>query len=723
MRKLLPVLFFFLLFFGQFFFFSEKIFAVDSSSGISGESWVSDSDVTFAGKMASRANDFLNLTLKDYHWSSLLNNDTNPLIPFWITIRNIIYAFLLVIVLITAFMLIINRNKNITIMRFIPRFVFVILFITFSFSLIQFLYQITDIIQGFFLKNSQGKIISSADLLNISFNYAGFEGFRRIGSAFDESAFMSLLLVKLTTITYFIMTGVLLVRKIILWFFIAISPILPLLLLYPTIRNTAKIWIGEFFRWLLYAPLFAILLSQLVSLWHSRIPLPLGLPTGCDSADVLYPTAINILLGGPGQCVSITNNINNPDTFALYVVALLMLWVVIILPFILLQIFLDYFHTLVTSDPASIKQFITTSFPFLNKHGGSGVPQPPPPAPVLPVMPTSTGMARALPFNKPFKEGLARQIPIQQTASTTNAYQYRQPVQASNWRSTPANTEIIRMTNLSVPTMRDIARYETSSFSKDFNLHREVSHTHEVLERIANPSIIGAPVERNQFNLVKEKLTKEKQIGNPLATSVLSAANYVTEVSKANEAGKVSKTTASVPSSFPVVNRVQAVSLDDYEAIKKMWEENYQKLEAPKGKDGSVKTRDEWIKEDMDKINETINLLSSPDQQKVKQGIEMVGNILPFLLVGGFSQTEVIAYLKAKLEAGKNTLSEINKKEEEEDTVMSAVKKHEEKAKEMTAEAEVEPQEKMNHFIDSHITSDQIKAQGETLKDSEINSE
>lgn len=162
------------------------------------------------------------------------------------------------------------------------------------------------------------------------------------------------------------MTGILLVRKIILWFFIIISPVFPLLLFYKPIRNTAKIWIGEFFRWLLYAPLFAIFLHGLVVVWQKGIPLYFpqiaqGLP---QAGEVVYPTAINILLGGPGQAISMTNSVNLSNTFALYVVALLMLWVVILLPFLLLKIFLDYLATLSLDGNVLFKQFANRGTAF-----------------------------------------------------------------------------------------------------------------------------------------------------------------------------------------------------------------------------------------------------------------------------------------------------------------------------------------------------------------------
>ena len=713
-------------------------------------SWVSDPDVTFVGKVGARAGAFLDWTLQNYNWS-FVSGGQNPLATFWATIRNIVYAFLALFVLATAFVLIVTRGRNITVMKFIPRFILIILLITFSFALTQFLYQIVDIIQGFFLKNPDAASVAAhpfiwqGNLLYIGFDYQNFLGYRVYGAAFDESAFISLLLVKLTAITYYVMVGILLLRKIILWFFIIISPIFPLLLLYSPIRNTGKIWIGEFFRWLLYAPLFAIFLSGLVYIWRSGIPLKFNF-----NQAMVYPTSINILLGGPGQVLSLTNSLNNSNTFAQYVVALLMLWVVIILPFLLLQIFLDYLNTISIAENPWVKQLMTTGSSFI----GRGQPQGPQPLPTQPA-----GIARTIPFTAKVE------IPQMHSENVSS--------QVANLRSVQSSNEILRLTNLSVPTMRDIAKYETSAISSDISRHAEIARMHETLERIANPSVISGPMEKQKYANVKEKLVQEGQKGNPLATSILSAANTVSttssssilskqqEISKLStalehienadfaqstekqklvtikqqlevaekngdpiatsvlaaakkgkgadeelkeklkeakekgnslaamvlaEAGILDLKKASADS-FPVVNRVQSVNLDDYEAVKKLWVENYQKLEPPKSL-GKDRNRREWLTTDIDKINETINLLVSTDPQNVKKGMESVGTILPFLLIGGFSQTEVIAYLKAKLEAAKEVLSGLTNKDEEENTTLDETKKAEEKPKEMQAQDE-----------------------------------
>ncbi len=746
---------------GAFLFLNvtAKVFAQTPGPTPQDGAWVSDSDVTFVGKVGARAGSFLDWTLQNYDWSFVANGP-NPIASFWATIRNIVYAFIALFVLVTAFILIITRGRNVTVMKFIPRFIFIIVLITFSFALTQFIYQAVDIVQGFFLRNPETATVAKhpfiwqGNLLYIGFDYQNFLGYRKYGVAFDESAFISLLLVKLTAITYYVMVGILLLRKIILWFFIIISPIFPLLLLYSPIRNTGKIWIGEFFRWLLYAPIFAIFLSGLVNIWRAGIPLKFNFADAGNQQKVVYDTAINILLGGPGQQLGLANSVNITDTFALYVVALLMLWVVIILPFLLLQIFLDYMNNVNLGENPWVKQLISTGSSFMGRGR-----TPPPEKPPLSSQPA--GMARSIPFTAKVE------IPEIRRENVSS--------QIANLRSVQSSSEILRLTNLSIPTMRDIARFETSAVSSDISRHAEIAKVHEALERIANPAVISTPMEKQKYASVKDRLVSEGQKGNYIATSILSAANNVSGVSSTSilnkqqenirlgntlsqignpdsaaplekqkltairqqlltaekggdplatsilsaskkgkdgvdedlkeklreakekgnslaamimqEAGLADLKKASTDT-FPVVNRVQQVSLDDYEAVRKMWVENYQKLEPPKAA-GKDRNRKDWVMSDIDKMTETINLLVSPDPQNIKKGMESVGAILPFLLIGGFSQTEVIAYLKAKLEAAKSVISQIGQKEEEENTSIDAKEKAESKPKEMTTENEL----------------------------------
>ncbi len=401
-------------------------------------------------------------------------------------------------------------------------------------------------------------------------------------------------------------------------------------------------------------PLFAIFLAGLVALWGTTGGIPLLFNKDGVGRDVTYPTAINILIGGPGQQVSITNSVSLPDTFALYIVAIFMLWVVMMLPFILLRIFLDYLNTLPIQD-SFVKRVMNFQPPFLPKQPPPLVPSSPPPAqPPSPTIPPfrSTGMARSLPFEN--------RSSVAQTSSQSVTNVNRQ------------STQVLKMANLSIPTMRDIARFETNTITNNREHIQETIRVQQVLEKIANPIATTTPAERVSYTNLREELTSEKQKGNPVATTILQAAQTAQAVKSTT-----SNAVAPAPS-FPVVNRVQTVSLEDYEAVKKMWQENYTKLEAPADASGKPKDKEQWITEDIQKITEAVNLLLSHDQKQVKEGMKMVSDILPFLLVGGFSQTEVVAYLKAKLEAAKSTKSDFEKKKEEEDTMIETSEKKEE---------------------------------------------
>lgn len=742
--------------------------------------WQPDAEVTFVGKTANRSGDFLDWTLQNYNWlcvnktsENTCNNANDPLIPFWVIIRNIVYALIALFVLGTAFILIITRGQNVTVMRFVPRFILIVLLITFSFSLVQFIYIIVDIVQGFFLQVQDpvtkiSHYITTSDLLYIGFDYKSFVGLRFVDPAgtYDESAFITLLLVRLTAITYYVMTGLLLVRKIILWFFIIISPIFPLLLFYRPIRNTAKIWIGEFFRWLLYAPLFVIFLHGLVVVWQSGLKLlPFDTSAAGDASKIIYPTAVNILIGGPGQAIGINNSVNYRDTFALYVVALLMLWVVILLPFLLLKIFLDYLSTLSFDNNLWLKTLANRGVPFLAGPKGGPAAPPPPPSQYQPA-----GSARTLPF---FAARQAATLPVQYQAS----------VQASVHES----ANIMQTASLSIPRMRDIARYETSLMSRDATKREQVSAVRSSLQKIANPASVSTIQEREKFSSVRQQLLAQKQKGNPIASSVLAASQVssvatqaqttvenrtqqiehmsrmLTMVSNPQAAGtpvqkekaaklmqdlqerkqKGDKLAASIldtkeqlskgvtadqkekmentlldqlleaektgnslaqallpeaplnsyavpRENLPAVNRVQQVSLEDYEEVRKLWTENYQTIEPPKGLSGEQVDRREWIKNDIDKIDQAITLLSGVDLEKINQGMSMVSSILPFLLIGGFSKSEVVAYLKAKEQAGKQVLSEIEKKSEEEESMVGTASRKAEEPQRLRAEAAIE---------------------------------
>ena len=87
-------------------------------------------------------------------------------------------------------------------------------------------------------------------------------------------------------------------------------------------------------------------------------------------------------------------------------------------------------------------------------------------------------------------------------------------------------------------------------------------------------------------------------------------------------------------------------------------------------------------------MQSVIELIGSGDEERKKQGLEELAVVLPFLLLGGFSDQETTVYLKAKLEAVKKVLIELEKKEGLEDKVEIEAKKEDKNTKTMEAKAE-----------------------------------
>ena len=95
---------------------------------------------------------------------------------------------------------------------------------------------------------------------------------------------------------------------------------------------------------------------------------------------------------------------------------------------------------------------------------------------------------------------------------------------------------------------------------------------------------------------MKEQLLDEKQKGNQVAASVLSLLP------------QEAQQPAVQPASLPETNRIQSVSVEDYEAVRQMWQENYKNIDVPEGTN-----RKEWITKEGESIDQIITLLSSTD--------------------------------------------------------------------------------------------------------------
>lgn len=767
---------------------------VPISAGVPG--FVPDSEVTAVGKNAVRTQDFLDWVLVH---GQTPNNRFNAIAEVWIMVRDATFAFASLIVIGVGFLLMIRRNKDIKLLRFLPLFIVLMIYVFLSFTVTKTIYQLSEGTMRGFLKINRDPVsntvtyITSDNLLHVQFPYETFDGERRSGMNYDESADTSLLLIKMTSWTYMTMAGILIVRQIILWFFIILSPFLALLLPFPLIRNTAKIWIGEFFKWLAYGLLFATLLRGLVTMWQVGIPMNFT-PDTAGNWYVKFPTSINIMQAGPNYNTDSMKpdltSINTIDTYVNYVVALIMLWVVILLPWILLRIFRDMMSNLFKGEGGQTVMgqlgnmysrlpppFGPSPSPAPAGLGRQPSPQSPPPA--------STGKALELPFkNVTFAGG---DIKVNQSVATNTFTNKSNGMSGDRRVSNTQAQKLMQMTGMQTPTMADIARMEMNN--------NRVSENMRTLQKIGNPNLATNAMETQKFSSVRAELTKRSQAGDQQAQSLLQAANaaaasvnadrsdraassnkFTSEsrehdrqnavsvintattnnmvqttinnytktaastlaqaiaqnptqqtisqaakasaenlatmlgvspnsplvpaaankgaeaarfalgnktdknsIAKAGEIGveAIASVMQSAPDQtaskivqkavgqngriMPVVNRVQSVSLDDYEEVKKMWLDHYRDGAPPVNTQAQDKRV--WIKQDIEKSETAIQMIGNITPEVKQKGLEMVAALLPFLLLGGFSEQETIAYLKAKTEAAKQVLAEVEAKE------------------------------------------------------------
>jgi hypothetical protein len=757
--------------------------------------WVEDPQVTAQGKADERARQFI------YWVISHPSIDNHPtLLKLWGFTRNITYFFIILVIALFGLGYIIGQrtqfNLGIQIWPSIYKTALLLLYVTFSAAIVLFLIQLGNILMKFFIENLKGD-----QIFNIYFSgptsteksYTDFFGCRDLNIRVQEAAQAEMFLLKATNVTYYVMGTMLVLRKIILWFMLFVSPFLALLLPFIFIRNIGWIWIGVFFQWLFYGPLLALFLGALATIWKNGIPFPFDFSRAGTTEGYVFPTAIKIYYGGPAQRLSILNNGNYIDTFAEYVITLIMLWAVTFFPWWLLRIFRDY----CCDGIYAMKNILLSMFDQMRNPPS---PQPPSPSPLSPSASTISTKIK---------------IPEQIEVPVKIKLETLEEIKKSK------TEEITRSLNVHARSLTDIARFET-----DKRMRETVTKN---LNYLKNPLQAETPVEKQKFMNIKTELYQRSLKQDVLAKNIISSvSSSVFEQQKVKERvvkeipqvaplsqAVVAKTKipevkantviSSVVNSFvsnnqlvnqlsqttnlsssqvqniltslkqqvtkkptQVINKISqetgiekdkvvtvlqqfkkevkqkedlvkqisqkenlpenaiketieapidivaepekhieqtitippTVSIDEYEQVKKMWVDHYERGELPVSE--NVTDRKQWVERDTVFITNTLNKLLSDDPKLKQEGLDDVSYILPIFLINNLSGEQLIAYLKAKLEAAKQ-VRELLEKEEEikeklksqtEEKVEVAAKKKEETAKEMEMGMEMEEETK-----------------------------
>lgn len=445
--------------------------------------WVEDPEITDQGKTDERARQFI------YWVITHTSIDTHPTLQkIWSVSRNVAYFLTLLVGAIMGLGMIVAQRNNfsatVKVWPTIMKILGILLFITFSASIVITIIQLSEILMKFFIETLGGK-----DLFNIYFgtisqepNYVEFtRGCRDLNIRVQESVKTELMVLKLTNISFYVLGTMLLLRKIVLWFLMFASPFLAILMPFVFIRNIGWIWIGVFFQWVFYGPLVALFLGGLATIWRQGIPFIFDFSRINTAKGYVYPTAINIVYGGPAQHIGPTNNGNYVDTYTEYLITLIMLWAVTFFPWWLLRIFRDYCCEGINA----MKNILMSMYDQARN--------PPSPGPTPTPTPTNIGTAMKLP----------KEMSIPLTIRLETIEQIKKA----------KTEEITKSLNMSTQKLTDIARFETN---------KQVNQTvNKNLNFLKNPTQADTPTERQKFMNIRTELFNRAVKNDIVARQIL----------------------------------------------------------------------------------------------------------------------------------------------------------------------------------------------------------
>lgn len=604
-----------------------------SSDPVNQHFWAVDPEVTAQGKADERARQFI-------YWAINRNSiDEHPILKtIWGFSRNVVLFFIVLVAAVSGIGIIVGTRSNfdfkVKVWPLIVRLGTLLLYVSFSATIVLLLIQVSEIFMKFFIEKLGGQ-----DLFNIYFagvsvekNYVDFVGCRDLNFRVQEAVETELFLLKITNVIYYLMGSMLILRKIILWFLLFVSPFLALLAPFVFIRNIGWIWIGVFFQWLFYGPLFALFLGGLSSIWKAGIPFPFDFSRVNSITGYIYPTATNIVFGGPAQVaaqkIGALNNGNYIDTFVEYVISLLMLLAVTFFPWWLLRIFRDY----CCEGIEAAKNILMSMYDQM--HGG------PTPSPSLSPVPTNIGatLNMSKQVEMPIKVHLETMEEIKKTKTE----------------------DITRSLNISTKKLTDVANFETNKQTQQ-TIKQNIDY-------LSNPMKANTPTERQKFMNLRTELFSRAVKKDVVAQRLLStiSSSKIEQLQRRQELIKSIPTPAvSKTLEKPIEQTITipaTVSIEDYESVKKMWRRQYEQGEVPVAE--NIKTRSQWVEQDIVFITNTLNKLLSADEKIRQQGLDDLGYILPIFMINNMRGEELLVYLKAKLEAAKIVAEIINKEKE-----------------------------------------------------------
>lgn len=501
--------------------------------------WAEDQDITALGKAVDRSRQFIYWTLMRPAVDQSLS-----LKQIWAMNRNIAFSFMILVSAVLGLAIAISvrlrSGYKFSVQSALVKIGLSILYIALSATIVYTLVALSDIIMRFFIESLGGNRVFNTyfGATSSEANYVGFFGCRDLNIRVQEAAQTEIFVLKISIITNYMMGIMFILRKIILWFLLLVSPFLPLLLSFPLIRNTGRIWIGVFFQWLFYGPLFALFFGATAKLFADGIPFVFDFSRIEKAVGYIFPTAIIITYGGPAQRLNGLNNGNYIDTFAEYVISLVLWWAATWFPWWLLRIFRDDCCDAIYA----IKNAVYGYFDKPAKPSPSAPPSPRPPKfDVPPPAPLQT-----MPETKP------RDNRTQITIRLDDVNMVRQA----------RTSDIVATLNLQATTLKDVAKLETNT--------AVMKMAKQNFAMLSNPLTAQTASERQKFlNLRTELFTRASTKNDTFAQYILSttARSSQSYINRRNEIAKSMQTVINTINKQKTINLVQSVTQSTYAPV------------------------------------------------------------------------------------------------------------------------------------------------------------
>ena len=395
----------------------------------------------------------------------------------------------------------------------------------------------------------------------------------------SEQIIFSFLLIMATGIAYFILAIIFVLRIVILWALLILSPALFLLAIFKSTRGWFWNWLSIYGKWLLIGPLTALGISVIVNIWQS-----VGIPivNGAGAVESFGTGLSNISFYLPGSATA--NTLSNTNEMMQYLVFLMMLYLPIFFAFALTR-------------QKMLQGAVTTVVERLSGPRKTITPQP---APAGEKTTEKLGMIGTLKdmFSSKITKITETALPSAMRTAEEGMTKTIVPSAANFLPEELALTGMHDMLGLLGPV-------NESRLSRDI-----------VMDKLAFSDSISDPTEKKKFSAVRNEIESRAGRGD---TESMVLMNEITE--KQSGMQNVPELTKFVPAEVPVMEsapvfvetkvEVTAPITQEKEPEKKEKEET----ETPTG----VETRDLASPDNKEDENETVEAGTTPSQNEEKK--------------------------------------------------------------------------------------------------------